>query len=119
MAAQDCAQPFVLLGYRLRHASSGLDPQLMQFANLPLPLRLSFDDEPSLSAGRSVVGEAEKFERLGPPLPDPATPFGGILAEHDQPGLVLMKRKAKLDQPLGEVDQHLPSIRLAFEGHHK
>ena len=29
MAAQDCAQPFVLLGYRAMHASSGLDPQFL------------------------------------------------------------------------------------------
>ena len=30
-----------------------------------------------------------------------------------------MKRKAKLDQPLGEVGLHFPGIRLALEGHHK
>ncbi len=36
MAAQDRAQPCVLLGYRAVHASPSLDPQLFQLADLPL-----------------------------------------------------------------------------------
>src|ERR1022692_666685 len=119
MAAQDRAQPFVLLGHRAVHASPSLDPQLFQLANLPLPLCLPLDDEFSVPTCRAVMREAEKVERLGPPLAEPETPFGGIFAEHDQPGLFLMKRKAELDQALGEVCQHLPRVRLAFEGHHK
>jgi hypothetical protein len=63
--------------------------------------------------------EAEKVERLGPPFAEPLTPFGGVFAEHDQPGLFLMKREAKLDQSLGEAGQHLPRVHLALEGHHK
>jgi hypothetical protein len=91
----------------------------MQFANLPLPLRLSFDDESSVPACRAVMREAEKVERLRSPHPDPTSPFSGIFAEHDQPGLVLMKRKAKLGQSLRKASQHLPRVRFALEGHHK
>jgi hypothetical protein len=46
MAAQHRAQPLALLGNRAVHASPGLDPQLFELANLPLALRLPFDDEP-------------------------------------------------------------------------
>ena len=119
MAAQDRAQPFVLLGYRAVHTSPSLDPQLFQLADLSLPLCLPLDDEFSVPTCRAVMREAEKVERLGPPFAEPVTPFGSVFAEHDQPGLFLMKREAKLDQSLGEAGQHLPCVRLALEGHHK
>jgi hypothetical protein len=96
MAAQDRAQSFVLLGYRAMHASPGLDPQLFPLANLSLPLCLPFDNEFPVPTFRAVMREAEKVERLRPPLADPVTPFGSVFAEHDQPGLFLVERKAKL-----------------------
>src|SRR5208337_4479686 len=91
----------------------GLDPQLFQLADLSLPLCLPLDDEFSVPTCRAVMREAEKVERLRSPLADPETPFGSVFAEHDQPGLFLMKRKAELGQSLGEVDHHLPRVRLA------
>lgn len=103
MAAQDRAQPFVLLGYRAVHAPLGLCPKLFQLADPSLPRGLPLDDEPSASTCRAGVREAEKVECFGPPLAEPASPFGGELAEQDQPGLVLMKRQAELGQSLREI----------------
>src|SRR5438067_2467873 len=101
------------------HAPLGFDPQLLELTDHPLSLRLALHDKPTIPAQCAVMREAEKVERLGPPQTLPSALCTSKLAEHDQPGLILVQRQAELGQSFREISRHLSRIDRALEFHHK
>src|SRR5688572_10469136 len=68
-----------------------LQPQLLEFADQSLPLRLPFHQETPLPTHAAIVREAEKVERLGPSLTTPLPVRNSEPSELDQSGLALMQ----------------------------
>src|SRR4029077_16449993 len=102
----------MLLSYRSMHSVQHILTDHLQLANQPFGLCLAFDHELAVSGLAAVVRKAQKVEGLRATLPGSCSALDGEPPKLDQPGFVLVDRKAELHRPASQRREEPFPIRF-------